>query len=723
VKEFEMAGHPSIDSHPNVNQWIEFITDGRILIHTGKVDIGQRISTALALIAADEFDVEYDRIDIKRTETDIDPNEGFTSGSMSMQHSGEAVRLASATAREFMMKLAAAKLGVQINTLEVTDGLVQSRDTNETVTYWELMANKEFNLPVNQKIIVKSPDKHKFVGTRVVPKDMADIITGGMTYIHDISMTGMLHARLVRPPHYLAKLKSLDNELIKRLAKDNISIVRDGSFIAVVAPDEYLAIKAAARISTAVEWDFQGGLPTGELFDALTSNKRVSLPVAPGGAPVNAPVPPLGDISEGADISLSARFEKPYHMHGSIGPSAGGALYKEKKLTVWTHNQGVYPLRVAIAEALDMNIDDIHITFVPGSGCYGHNGADDAAYDAALIARANKGKPVLLKWTRDDEHAWEPYGSAMVCKLRASLSKEGRVLDWSHESYGDTHMGRPTPGRSGSPAEKLLATHLQENPLDWPVMPPTMGAHVGVHRNLEPLYNFPNPRLVKNLVRDLPLRVSALRTLGAFANVSALESFMDELAEAGNISPVEFRLNHLDDEKAIDVINTLNKKMIIDEAGKRESLGSGIAFAQYKNSAAYCAVGLEVEINDTAEVVLHRAWIVADAGEVVDPDGLIAQLEGGLIQAASWSLMEEVTFDSGGITSRDWENYPILRFNNIPEIDTILMDRPGEPFLGAGEASSGPTGGAIINAIYNAIGLRLRRMPFNADAIRSAAMN
>jgi len=329
----------------------------------------------------------------------------------------------------------------------------------------------------------------------------------------------------------------------------------------------------------------------------------------------------------------------------------------------------------------------------------------------------------LLKWTRDDEHAWEPYGSAMVCELRGSLGPDGRVIDWSHESYGDTFMGRPAPGRSGSPAEKLLSTHFMEGPLDWPIMPPTMGAHVGVHRNLEPLYNFPEPRLVKNLVRGLPLRASALRTLGAFANVAAMESFIDELAEAGDTSPIEFRLNHLDNQKAKAVIKALDEKMFDDGAGEADGLGAGMAFSQYKNVAAYCAVGMEVEINDEAEVILHRAWIAADAGEIVDPDGLTAQLEGGLIQAASWSLHEQVTYDGGGITSRDWETYPIIRFNNIPKVETILMDRPGEPFLGAGEATAGPTGGAIINAIYNAVGLRLRRMPFDPDAIRSAAMN
>ena len=718
-----MVNYPSIASHPSLDQWIELVADGRILIHTGKVDIGQRISTALALIVADELDVDYERIDVKRTETDRDPNEGYTSGSLSMQHSGTAIRLASATARAFMLKMAAEKLDVRHDSLDVTDGLIQSRGTNISITYWELMSGKKFNVLVDNSAIIKPPQQHKFVGTRVLAKDMANIVTGKMTYIHDMVLSDMLHARLVRPPHYLATLKSLDENLIERLGESNISVVRDGNFVAVAGPDEYAAIKAATRLAASANWDLEGGLPTKDLFDSLTSNKRISLPIAPGGAPVEEPVPPLGNVSEKATVSISARFEKPYHMHGSIGPSAGCALFEENKLTVWTHNQGVYPLRVAMAEALKMDKDDIHVAFVPGSGCYGHNGADDAAYDAALIARAIPNKPILLKWTRDDEHAWEPYGSAMVCELHASLGEDGRVINWSHESYGDTHMGRPAPGRSGSPAEKLLLTHLQENPLAWPIMPPTMGAHVGVHRNLEPLYNFPNPRLVKNLVRNLPLRVSALRTLGAFANVSAMESFIDELAEAGNMSPIEFRLKYLDNKKARDVIKVLDERMTFGEAGRGSSLGAGMAFSQYKNVATYCAVGIEAEINDAAEVILHRAWIVADAGEVVDPEGLTAQLEGGLIQAASWALMEEVTYDSGGITSRDWDSYPIIRFNNIPEIHTVLMERPGEPFLGAGEASSGPTGGAIINAIYNAVGLRLRRMPFNPDQIRFAAMN
>ena len=718
-----MAISASITSHPDVDQWIEFSPEGRVTVHTGKVDIGQRISTALAIIVAEELDVNYDLIDIKRTETGIDPDEGFTSGSMSMQHSGSALRLASATARHFLLERAAIKLDVNIDSLEVDNALIQSRDSNATVTFWELMNGNKFGIKINEEIEVKNFENHNLVGSSVIAKNMADILTGKIRYLHDLELPGMLHARLVRPPHYHATLKGLDEKLTKKLEKSNIKIVKNGSFLAVVSSREYSAIKAARRIATSVEWDLGDGISSKDLYEALSSNERISLPIAAGGAPEDAPVNPISEPPTEAVITVSARFEKPYVMHGSIGPSAGCAIYDGKKLTIWSHNQGVYPLRNAVAEALNMSTEDIHVIFEYGSGCYGHNGADDAAFDAALIAIEIPNTPILLKWTRDDEHAWEPYGTAMSCELRGSLDNEGNIIDWSHESFGDTHMGRPASGRAGSPAEKLVSTHLKENPLDWPVMPPTMGAHVGIHRNLEPLYQFPKTRLVKHLVRDLPLRVSALRTLGAFANVSALESFIDELAEAGGLSSIELRLKYLADERAKTVIKELDKQMKRNNAGMAESVGSGIAFAQYKNSAAYCAVGIELEVDETANVLLHRAWIVADAGEVVDPNGLIAQLEGGLIQAASWSLLERVSYDGGGITSRDWESYPILRFDNIPTIETTLIEQKGKPFLGAGEASSGPTGGAIINAIYEAIGLRLRKMPFDADAIRLAAMN
>jgi CO/xanthine dehydrogenase Mo-binding subunit len=717
-----MAAHPSIARHPNLDEWIEIAAAGRVVLHTGKVELGQRIVTALAIIAAEELDVDYDRIDVRRAETGVDPNEGMTSGSMSMQHSGNAIRMASATARRRLLALAAGELGVEVDDLEVADGLIQSRESNQSVTYWDLMAGRKFGIAVDEAVHVKPPEHHTRVGRRVTPKGMAEIVTGRMTYLHDMKLPAMLHARLVRPPHYFAKLERLDDGVVERLSGNGVTVVRDGSFIAVAAADEYAAVKAADRLRGAAEWDEGEGLPTAELFESLTGNERLGFPVAAGGAPAEAPVPDLAPPPENAAVTLSACYEKPYIMHGSIGPSAGCALYRSGRLTVWTHSQGIYPLRGALARALEMDESDLHLISTPAAGCYGHNGADDAAFEAALIARAIPDAPVLLKWTRDDEHAWEPYGSATVCKLRGSLDADGRIVDWSHESYGDTFNGRPVPGRFDSPECRLVSTHFLEPALDWPIATPAMGPHIGIHRNLEPLYAIPKPRLVKNLVRDLPLRTSALRALGAFGNVTAIESFMDELAEAAGAAPVDFRLRHLDDERARDVVRTLDGRMAADRAGADDRHGAGIAFARYKNAAAYCAVGIELGVADTGTVELQRAWIVADAGEVVDPGGLTAQLEGGLIQAASWTLYEQVSWNGGGITSRDWETYPVIRFDNIPVVETVLMERPGMPFLGAGEAVTGPTGGAIANAIYQATGLRLRRMPFDADAVRRAAM-
>jgi len=717
-----MADHPSIAKHPNLDEWIEIAADGRIILHTGKVELGQRIFTALAVIAAEELDVDYDRIDVRRAETGVDPNEGMTTGSMSMQHSGNAIRMASATAHRRLLEIAAEQLDVDVESLEVEDGQIQSRDSNQSVTYWDLMAGKKFGIAVDENVAAKAPQDHTRVGRRVTPKGMADIVTGRMAYIHDMKMPGMLHARLLRPPHYFAELKSLDEGTLELVSGDDVTVVHDGSFVAVAAADEYAAVKAADRLKGAAEWDEGDGLAAADLFESVTSNERVSFPVAPGGTPVEEPVPALADPPADAVVTLSARYEKPYIMHGSMGPSAGCALYESGRLTVWSHSQGIYPLRGAIARAFNMDEKDLHVIFTPAAGCYGHNGADDAAFEAALIARAIPGTPILLKWTRDDEHAWEPYGTATVCELRASLDAEGRIIDWSHESYGDTFMGRPVPGRYDSPESRLVSTHFLEPARDWPTAEPAMSAHIGIHRNLDPLYTISKPRLVKNLVRGLPLRTSALRALGAFGNVTAIESFMDELAQTAGVSGAEFRLRHLDDERARDVVQTLGDRMAADRAGADEGRGAGMAFARYKNVAAYCAVGIELGVTDEAAVKLHRAWIVADAGEVVDPAGLTAQLEGGLIQAASWTLYEQVTWNGGGITSRDWETYPIIRFDNIPAVETVLMERPGMPFLGAGEAVAGPTGGAITNAIHQATGLRLRRMPFDADAIRKAAM-
>ena len=719
-----MTEHPSIVNHPTVDQWIQFTDEGRVIVHTGKVDIGQRISTALAIIAAEELDVDYERIDVKPAQTGTAPDEGYTASSMSMQQSGTAIRLASATARRHLLGLAGRLLDADPLELRVEDGVVHCPGHKDKISYWSLATDRPFGIPVDQAVSIKDPGTHVWIGRPVIAKGMIDIVAGKTLFVHDMTLPGMLHARPVRPPCYTAKLTDLDKATVRQLSDDGISVVRDGSFVAVASADEFAAVKAAERIAAAASWTLTSKLPTGDLYDALVSNVRLSRPVTTGGIPVDESVPPLAEPPADATVTLKWRFEKPYLMHGAIGPSAACALYDEGRLRVYTHSQGIYPLREALAEALQIAPQMVHVVFMPGAGCYGHNGADDAAFDAALIATMIPGRPVLLKWTRDDEHAWEPYGSAMVCELRGSLNSAGRIVDWSHESYGDTFiMGRPAAGRTGSPASKLLSSKFRAVPLEKTPPQPAMGPHVGIHRNLEPLYTLSNPRLVKHLVRGLPLRTSALRTLGAFANVVAIESFMDQLADAAGISPVELRLHHLADNRARHVIQLLADRMETDLSNSPPSRGQGMAFARYKNSAAYCAVGVELEISEKASVRLLHAWIVADAGEVVDPSGLTAQLEGGFIQAASWSLYESVSYDSQGITSRDWESYPIIRFDNVPEVRTLLVDRPGEPFLGAGEAVGGPAGGAIANAIYRASGLRLSQMPFDSHRIRSTALS
>jgi len=712
--------NPSLEKHPGLDDWFTIGPDGRIALRNGKVDIGQRISTAVALIAAEELDVDPARIDVIRPETGLSPNEGITSGSNSMEESGDAVRRAAATARRHLMALAADKLGVDAATLEVDDGLVVSRDTNETVTYWELMADRGFGIDIDPDIAGKPAEQYRIVGRPATARGMDDIVTGALRYVHDMAEPGMLHARLVRPPHYHARLRGLDESAVGRLAGDGLYVVRDGSFLAVAGEDEYATVKGAERLAAACDWDSGPGLEEGDIYEALLTKERLGLPVKDG-VPREAPVPPLGDPPAGAAATIEARYCRPYHMHGSIGPSAAMACCDDGALTVWSHSQGIYLLRAAMSDALGIAPEKLVIKHTPGAGCYGHNGADDVALDAALVARALPGRHVLLKWTREDEHCWEPYGAGMVMNLRASLDTGGRVIDWSQETYSDTHVQRPRPGPNKAGAARLLATRLLDPPMTPPVAQPNMGSHAGIHRNLDPLYDFPPPRLVKNLVRNMPLRTSSLRTLGAYANVFAIESFMDELAASCGADPVEFRLRHLSDARARDVLNAAAARLW-NGAAAPDGAGRGIAFAQYKNAKTYAAVGIELAVTEAAEVRLLRAVVAADAGQVVDADGLSAQLEGGLLQAASWTLYEQVRFDRDGITSRDWDSYPVLRFDNIPEIETVLINRPGAPFLGAGEATAGPTAAAIANAIMDATGLRLRRLPFTPEAIRAAAM-
>jgi CO/xanthine dehydrogenase Mo-binding subunit len=403
-------------------------------------------------------------------------------------------------------------------------------------------------------------------------------------------------------------------------------------------------------------------------------------------------------------------------MHGAIGPSCAVGLYQDGLVTVWTHSQGVYPLREAIAEMLRVAADRVRCIHVEGSGCYGHNGADDAGADAALIAVAFPGRPVRVQWMREEEHAWEPYGSAMVSSVKAQLDRSGNIVDWQYEVWSNTHLTRPAPAGNLAPA-----WHLQK-PFTPPPPKPIPQPAGGGDRNAIPLYRFQRARVLHHFVPTMPLRVSALRALGAYMNVFSIESFMDELAQAARADPVEFRLRHLEDPRAREAIALAAERFGWARYKPQKGRGRGFAFARYKNLAAYTAIACEVEVDrESGQVRVVRAVAANDSGEAVNPDGIRNQIEGGIIQSISWTLYEAVTFDRTRITSVDWASYPILRFPNLPDsVDVYLINRPGQPFLGTGEAAQGPAAAALANAVADATGARIRELPLTRSRVKAA---
>jgi CO/xanthine dehydrogenase Mo-binding subunit len=635
----------------------------------------------------------------------------MTVGSMSVEDSGSAMRQVAAEARQYLLELAAQRLAAPLERLYVEDGTVRVRGSERKTDYWELLGGRDFARRVTGEAVPKAPEQHRIVGRPGTRIDLRAKLTGG-AFVSDLAPEGLLFGRVVRPPSYGARLVEVDLDPVRALPGVR-AVIRDGSFLGVVAEREEQALRAREALAAAARWEEKATLPA-DAFEDLLARPRQSFPVIDG-TPAQGPVPPHAAPAHAA-TTLEVRYFRPYHMHASIAPSSALACFDGDRLTVWSHSQGVAVLRHALAPVLGLSPEKIRVIHADGAGCYGHNGADDAALDAALLARAVPGSPVLLQWMREDEHAWEPYGPAMVVEMRGSTDPSGRVYDWSHEVYSHTHLGRaiPAPGSSS-----LVAAWHREPPLPRTRSEPRLEPHAGIHRNADPLYAFPRKRVVKHFVPDPPLRVSSTRSLGAYANVFAIESFMDELALAAGRDPLAFRLAHLDDPRGRAVLEAAAERARWRGEGGG-GRGQGLAFARYKNAKCYAAVVVDLEVDASAAIRLLRAVIAADAGEVVDPDGLVNQLEGGFIQAASWTLREEVRFDTTRIQSRDWESYPILGFTEIPEVETILLDRPGAPFLGAGEATQGPTPAAIANAVAHATGLRLRRIPFTPERVREA---
>ena len=690
---------------PFLDSWIRIDADGSITVFTGKAELGQGFKTAFQQIAAEELDVPFESLSVITADTHRTANEGYTSGSQSMQDSGTAIQNAAAQVRELLIAEAARRRDLPAEDFHTQDGVVISPD-GERFRYGDLIPAEMLHVQARPKSKLKDPSTFKVMGQPIPRVDIAAKVTGGAAYVQDLRLPGMVHARVVRPPSYGAQLTACDSAAIEKLP-GVVKVISDGNFLAVVAKKEFEAIKAMNALAAVAKWKETASLPKqDDLFRVLTG-----LPSQ------DKTIFEQGGASAVGQKTIEAIYTRPYQAHGSIGPSCAVAQLVGDAMTVWSHTQGVYPDRQGIAEMLRVPPASVRVIHVEGSGCYGHNGADDAAADAALIARQLPGVPVRVQWMREQEHAWEPFGPAMVTKLKASLDGSGAISGWNFEVWSNTHSMRP--GGAGS----MLAAQHMAQPFAVPAPRPIPLPEGGGDRNAIPIYKFPNAHVVHHFIPAMPLRISAMRALGAYHNVFSIESFMDELAAEAGADPVEFRLKHLEDQRGRDVIAKAAEAFGWRKDQKAPAdRGFGFAFARYKNLASYCAIASEVEVNrETGRPRLLRAVAAVDSGQVVNPDGLTNQIEGAILQSMSWTLYESVAFDDTRITSIDWQTYPILRFNSVPESVAVhIINRPGQPFLGSGETGQGPAAASIANAIANATGKRLRDLPLTRKRIKDA---
>ena len=695
----------SLDKAPYLDAWIGIGGDGAVTVFTGKAELGQGIKTALIQCAAEELDIDPKAITIVTADTERTANEGYTAGSHSMQDSGTAVLHAAAQVRGILIGLAATRLSLPPDQLQAKTGAVVANG-GRSVAYKDLVTGEALHQIATAQSPLKNVKSFKIIGTPMHRVDIPGKVTGAPMYVQDMRPEGMLHARVVRPPNYGAELVAVDIAAVEKLP-GVIKVVRDGSFLAVAAQGEFQAIEAMNVLASVAQWRKIAALPEQstihQFLGRLPSQDEV--------------IANKGDPSQQGAHLLRATYTRPYLSHGSIGPSCALALWKGDKLTVWTHSQGVYPLRNTLANMLHLKPEQVHCIHTEGSGCYGHNAADDAAADAALIARAVPGRPIRVQWMREQEHGWEPFGPAMASNVSGAIDDQGRIVAWTYDVWSNTHSTRP-----GGPAGNLLAAQYLAQPFQPPPPSEIPMPEGGGDRNAIPIYTIPNERIVDHFIPQMPLRVSALRALGAYLNVFAIESFMDELAAAAKIDPVEFRLKHLDDPRARDVVTKAAQEFGWTKGKRPRGEGHGFAFARYKNLAAYCAVAVEASVErESGTVRLGRVVAAVDSGQAVNPDGIRNQIEGAIVQSASWTLYEEVTFDRSEITSLDWSRYPIMRFPQVPESVAVhVIDRPGEKFLGTGEAGQGPTAAAIANAIADATGARLRDLALSTQRIKQA---
>ncbi len=703
----------SLKAQPLLDGWIAVAADGSVTVFTGKAELGQGIKTALIQLAADELVLSPDRITLVTADTERTANEGYTAGSHSMQDSGTAIRHAAAQVRELLVAAAAQRLAVPAAQLVPDNGVL--RAGGRSVGYGELVAGKVLHVDAAPQSRLRDAAQRRWIGKPARRVDIPVKVCGGApAYVQDMRLPGMVHGRVLRPPGRLSAPSAFDSGAAER-ATGVLKVVRDGRFIGLLAQREWQAVQALKLLAAGTQWADAAQQPDavqpGRFGAVLRQAPAQDFVILDRAAPASAAA-----NNAAVGKTFSASYTKPYLMHASIGPSCAIAQWQDGKFTVWTHTQGVFPLRKALAELLRVPQQQVHCIHVEGSGCYGHNAADDVAADAVLLARALPGRPVRVQWMRGDEHAWEPLGPPMLATLEATLDAAGGIARWQHEVWSNTHSSRP-----GAAGDLLAATHLAAPFAPSPPVPLPQ-PEGGGDRNAVPLYALPTARVVHHFLPQMPVRVSALRSLGAYLNVFAIESFLDELARAAGADPVAFRQRHMQDARALEVMRVAAAQFGWAAFRRQPGRGRGFAFARYKNLGAYAAVAMEVEVwRGNGALRVLRAVAAVDSGEAVNPDGIRNQIEGGIVQSASWTTTEEVAFDGMRVASRDWGGYPILRFAHVPErIDVHVVDRPGQPFLGTGEAAQGPAAAAIANAVADATGVRVRDLPLSQARLRAA---
>ena len=703
----DLPGDLKID--PLLDSWIKIDAQG-VTVCSGKVELGTGVRTALWQIAADQLAMPLEKFKFVTADTALTPDEGYTAGSHSMADGGTAIYHAATQVRQLLLEAAAAKLGAPTQSLTLRDGVILTADGRQ-MTYEEAAQGVNLHQQAKPVSPASDPSSYRYIGHSVPRVDIPAKVTGGAAYVQDLRLEGMLHARVVRPPNADAQLEAIDTRDVEALP-GVVKVVRDGNFLAVLAEKEWEAIKAMRALRERAKWRLTRQYPTNDNIHATlkTLPARLYVTTRDNNGPVKQTQPADSAALQGAPTAStrSLGMTKQYVIHGSIGPSCSVAVYRDDMLTVWTHSQGVFPLRAGIAQLLGLPKEKVRCIHTEGAGCYGHNGADDAACDAAILAYRTPDRPVRVQWMRDQEAGWEPLGPAMLTELNAVTDAQGQLQSWHHALWSTAHNSRIVNAGRLMPAT-LLASPFTPSP-PTPIPQPEGDAD----RNAVPLYRIPSVRVDMHFITDMPFRTSAMRSLGAHINVATIEGMMDDLAAQFGKDSVAYRLQHLDDPRAREVVQRAARRFGWNQARPLPAgHGVGFAFSQYKNLMGYCAIAMEIKLDKAARSVeIIRVVAAVDCGQIVNPDGLKNQIEGGVVQSSSWTLYEQVMIGQAGVQSVDWSSYPITRFPQVPQtIEIEMIDRPGAPFLGAAEIAQAPTAAALINALKRITGQRPLHLP------------